>query len=147
MTSRACKSTYQPTCSGGFNLSANYVYTYARTCSGDQWTPLERSIRNAATIAANYFHSWGNYGLNVNINGRLQSKTYYPDYEDAPGYGIWNLNTSHSFDGLKHLYLEPSIGIDNIFDKVDRRIDSSNRKYALYSPGRMLVIGLKLKIK
>ena len=124
----------------GFNLSANYVYTYARTCSGDQWAPLERCIHNAATVAANYFHSWGNYGLSVNINGRLQSKTYYPDYEDAPGYGIWNLNTTHSFDGLKHLYLEPSIGIDNIFDKVDRRIDSSNRKYALYSPGRMLVI-------
>ncbi len=131
----------------GFNLSANYVYTYARSCSGEQWTPLERSIRHAATVAANYYHSWGNYGLNVNINGRLQSKTYYPDYEDAPGYGIWNLNTTHSFDGLKHLYLEPSIGIDNIFNKVDRRIDSSNRKYALYSPGRMLVIGLKLKIK
>ena len=131
----------------GFNLSANYVYTYARTCSGDQWSPLERSIRNAAIVAANYFHSWGNYGLNVNINGRLQSKTYYPDYEDAPGYGIWNLNTTHSFDGLKHLYLEPSIGIDNLFDKVDRRIDSSNRKYALFSPGRMLVIGLKLRIK
>ena len=131
----------------GFNLSANYVYTYARTCSGDLWTPLERSIRHAATVAANYHHSWGNYGLNVKVNGRLQSKTYYPDYEDAPGYGVWNLNTSHSFDGLKHLYLEPSIGIDNIFNKVDRRIDSSNRKYALYSPGRMLVIGLKLKIK
>ena len=131
----------------GFNLSANYVYTYARTKSGDDWTVLERSIRNAATVAANYYHSWGNYGLNVNINGRLQSKTYYPDYEDAPGYGIWNLNTTHTIDGLKHLLLEPSIGIDNIFDKVDRRIDSSNRKYALYSPGRMLVIGLKLKIK
>ncbi len=131
----------------GFNLSANYVYTYARTLSGDQWTAMERSIRNAATIAANYYHRWGNYGLNVNINGRLQSKTYYPDYEDAPGYGIWNLNTTHSFDGMKHLYLEPSIGIDNIFDKVDRRIDSTNRKYALYSPGRMLVIGLKMKIK
>ena len=57
----------------GFNLSANYVYTYARSCSGGQWTPLERSIRHAATVAANYFHSWGNYGLNVNINGRLQS--------------------------------------------------------------------------
>ena len=131
----------------GFNLSANYVYTYARTCTGEQWTALERSIRHAATIAANYYHSWGNYGLNVNINGRVQSKTYYPDYEDAPGYGIWNINTRHSFDGLKHLFLEPSIGVDNIFNKVDRRIDSSNRKYALYSPGRMLVIGLKLKIK
>ena len=131
----------------GFNLSANYVYTYARSCSDGQWAPLERSIRHAATVAANYYHSWGNYGLNVNVNGRLQSKTYYPDYEDAPGYGIWNLNTRHSINGIKHLYLEPSIGIDNIFNKVDRRIDSSNRKYALYSPGRMLVIGLKLKIK
>ena len=131
----------------GFNLSANYVYTYARSCSDDQWAPLERSIRHAATVAANSYHSWGNYGLNVNINGRLQSKTYYPDYEDAPGYGIWNLNTRHSINGIKHLYLEPSIGIDNIFNKVDHRIDSTNRKYALYSPGRMLVIGLKLKIK
>ena len=131
----------------GFNLSANYVYTYARSYSDNRWAPLERSIRHAATVAANYYHSWGNYGLNVNINGRVQSKTYYPDYEDAPGYGVWNLNTSHSIDGLKHLYLEPSIGVDNIFDKVDRRIDSSNRKYSLYSPGRMLVIGLKLKIK
>lgn len=131
----------------GFNLSANYVYTYARSCSDGQWAPLERSIRHAATVAANYYHSWGNYGLNVNVNGRLQSKTYYPDYEDAPGYGIWNLNTRHSINGIQHLYLEPSIGIDNIFNKVDRRIDSNNRKYALYSPGRMLVIGLKLKIK
>jgi outer membrane receptor for ferrienterochelin and colicins len=131
----------------GFNLSANYVYTYARSCSGDQWTALERSIRNAATVAANYYHSWGSYALNVNVNGRLQSKTYYPDYEDAPGYGIWNINTRHSFDVLKHLFIEPSIGIDNIFNKVDRRIDSTNRKYALYSPGRMLVVGLKLKIK
>lgn len=131
----------------GFNLSANYVYTYARTQSGDQWTAMERSIRHAATIAADYNHNWGNYTLNVNVNGRLQSKTYYPDYEDAPGYGIWNLNTTHTFSGLRHLLVEPSIGIDNIFDKVDRRIDSTNRKYALYSPGRMLVVGLKLKIK
>ena len=131
----------------GFNLSANYVYTYARTRSGEDWTLLERSIRNAATVAANYYHNWGNYSLNVNVNGRLQSKTYYPDYEDAPGYGIWNLNTAHSFEGLKHLFLEPSIGIDNIFNKVDRRIDSSMRKYALYSPGRTVVVGLKLKIK
>ena len=129
----------------GFNLSANYVYTYARYKSGAEWNTLERSIRHAATIAANYHHSWRKYGLNVNLNGRLQSKTYYPDYEDAPGFGIWNLNTTHSFDVAKWLFVEPSIGIDNIFDKVDNRIDSATRKYALYSPGRMLVVGLKVK--
>ena len=132
----------------GLNLSANYVYTYARTKSGEDWTVLERSIRHAATVAANYHHSWGHYGLNVNLNGRLQSKTYYiGTYEDAPGFGIWNLNTTHSFDVAKWFYLEPSIGVDNLFDKVDDRIDSSIRKYALYSPGRMLVVGLKVKFK
>ena len=129
----------------GFNLSTNYVYTYARTKSDEEWSFLERSIRHVATIAANYHHSWGQYGLNVNLNGRLQSKTYYPGYEDAPGYGVWNLNTTHSFNCLKWAYVEPSIGIDNIFDRVDNRIDSTKRKYALYSPGRMIVVGLKLK--
>ena len=132
----------------GFNLSTNYVYTYARSKSGEEWSPLERSIRHAATIAANYHHAWGKYGLNINLNGRLQSKTYYTGtYENAPGFGIWNLNTTHSFDVAKWFYLEPSIGVDNLFDKVDDRIDSSIRKYALYSPGRMLVVGLKVKFK
>ena len=130
------------------NLSSNYVYTYARTCSGEEWTVLERSIRHAATIAANYHHSWGKYGLNVNLNGRLQSKTYYTgSYEDAPGFGVWNLHTTHSLNMLKWAYLEPSVGVDNLFDKVDNRIDSSTRKYALYSPGRMLVVGLKVRFK
>jgi outer membrane receptor for ferrienterochelin and colicins len=132
----------------GLNLSANYVYTYARSYSNDEWTVLERSIRHAATVAANYHHSWGRYGLTVNLNGRLQSKTYYTgSYEDAPGFGIWNLNTTHTFDIVKWAVLEPSIGIDNLFNKVDRRIDSSVRKYALYSPGRMLVVGLKVRFK
>ena len=132
----------------GFNLSANYVYTYARSKSAAEWENLERSIRHAATVAANYHHAWRRYGLNVNLNGRLQSKTYYTGtYEDAPGFGIWNLNTTHTFDIAKWIVLEPSIGIDNLFDKADRRIDSTNRKYALYSPGRMLVVGLKVKFK
>ena len=132
----------------GFNLSANYVYTYARTKSGEEWSVLERSIRHAATIAANYHHTWGKYGLNINLNGRMQSKTYYTGtYEDAPGYGIWSLHTTHTFDCTRWAFVEPSIGIDNLFDKVDRRTDSSTRKYALYSPGRMLVLGLRMKFK
>jgi outer membrane receptor for ferrienterochelin and colicins len=134
----------------GFNLNANYVYTYAKSMETDDngqevWRPLERSIRHAATVAVNYHHAWRRYGLNVNLNGRLQSKTYYPDYEDAPGYGVWNLHTTHSFHVARWAYVEANIGVDNIFDRVDRRIDSSIRKYALYSPGRMLVAGLRVK--
>ncbi len=129
----------------GFNLSGHYACTYARSKSGDTWTVLERSIRNAATLAANYHHSWRGYGLNVNLNGRLQSKTYYTSYENAPGFGIWNLLTTHTFEMVKWALVEPSLGVENIFDRVDSRIDSANRKYALYSPGRMLVVGLKVK--
>ena len=131
----------------GFDLSANYVYTYARTKSGTDWTIMERSIRNAATIIADWHHSWGNYALNVNLNGKLQSKTYYTSYENAPGFGLWNLNTIHTFNTVKWAVIEPSIGIENLFDRLDRRIDSSNRRYALYTPGRMLVIGLKVRFK
>lgn len=134
----------------GFNLNANYVYTYARSMETDDngqevWRPLEHSIRHAVTVAVNYHHAWRRYGLNVNLNGRLQSKTYYPDYEDAPGYGVWNLHTTHSFHVARWAYVDANIGVDNIFDRVDRRIDSSIRKYALYSPGRMLVAGLRVK--
>ena len=131
----------------GFNLSVNYAYTYARSQSDGQWTTLERSIRHAATVTANYHHTWGRYGLNVNLNGKLQSKTYYTSYEDAPGFGLWNLHTTHSFDCNRWVYLDPSVGIDNIFNRVDDRIDSSQRKYALYTPGRMLVVGLKVRFK
>lgn len=132
----------------GFNLSGHYAYTYARTQTDGEWTVLERSIRHAGTVAANYRHTWGHYSLNVNLNGRLQSKTYYTGtYEDASGFTLWNLYTTHTFDVVRWAYIEPGIGIDNIFNKVDRRIDSPNRKYALYSPGTMLVIGLKVRFK
>ena len=139
----------------GFNLSANYAYTYARTAVPDaspsgptSWQPLDRSIRHTATVAADYHYNWRRYALNVNLNGRLQSKTYYTgSYEDAPGFGLWNLHTTFHLPLASHLQMDPSIGIDNLFDRVDRRIDSSIRKYALYSPGRMLVVGLRVMIQ
>ena len=80
----------------------------------------------------------------MNLNGRFQSATYYPAYEDAPGYGVINLNTTHTFTVGRMFKLVPSIGIDNIFDKTDHRIDNPSQKFALYSPGRMLVVGLKV---
>jgi len=130
-----------------FSLSASYAYIYARSKSGDEWTLMDRSIKNTATVAANYSHRWGEYALNVNVNGRLQSTTYYSAYENAPGFGVWNVNTTHTIDCLDWVLIQPSIGVDNIFDRVDTRIDGSKRRYALYSPGRMLTVGLTLKLK
>lgn len=126
------------------SITANYAYTYARTKTAGVWETLERSVKNSATVAANYSHSWGKYTLNANLNGRFQSKTYFIDYENAPGFGTVSLNTTHSFHFSKFL-VEPSLGVDNIFDKVDNRIDWSKRRYAYLSSGRMLVAGVKLK--
>ncbi len=129
------------------SLMANYAYTNGRSKSGGEWTVLERTFKNSATAAVNYAHTWGNYKLNVNLNGRFQSRTYYPAYEDAPGYGLVNINTTHTFDFNRWFTLMPSIGVDNILGKTDHRIDTSTRRYALYSPGRMLVVGLKINFK
>ena len=85
--------------------------------------------------------------MNLHLNGRLQSKVYYPGDADgnAPGYGIWNLNTRHTFDGFRNFVIEPGIGIDNIFNKKDNR--PLNKNFALYSPGRSVVISLALRLK
>jgi len=126
------------------DLGVNYSWNYAKTRTGDEWSLLERSVRNTLTLSSDFHHTWGLYSLNVRLSARLQSKTYYPNYENAPGYGVWNLNTTHTFRVSDKLVLEPYIGIDNIFDKVDKRPDSSLRKYALYNPGRMILAGLRI---
>ena len=132
----------------GFTLAGNYTYAYGRGMNeGGEWQNIERSIRHTATITGNYAHSWNDYTLNLNLNARLQSKVYYPGDADgnAPGYGIWNLNTRHTFDGFRNFVVEPGIGIDNIFNKKDNRPLSKN--FALYSPGRSVVVSLALRLK
>ena len=132
----------------GFTLAGNYTYAYGRGLNeGGEWQNIERSIRHTATITGNYTHSWSDYTLNLNLNGRLQSKVYYPGDADgnAPGYGIWNLNTRHTFDGFRNFVIEPGIGIDNIFNKKDNR--PLNKNFALYSSGRSVVISLALRLK
>lgn len=127
-------------------LVMNYSYTLARTRSGEVWSNMERSVRNTCTLTANYGHTWGKYRLGVNLNARFQSKTYYPTYEDAPGYGIMNLNTTHTFTLRKGFTIEPGLGIDNLLDKTDHRIDGSKTRFALYSPGRTFMASLKLSL-
>ena len=57
-----------------------------------------------------------------------------------------NLNASLKKSFAKRRWTA-SVGVDNILDKTDHRIDTTTRKYALYSPGRMFVVGLKVNFK
>ena len=132
----------------GITLTGNYNYAYARGLNDDgTWQNINRSVRHTANFTGNYSHSWNNYTLNVNLNGRLQSKVYYPGDADgdAPGYGIWNLHTRHTFDNFRNFILEPGIGIDNLFNKTDNR--PLNHNFTLYSPGRYVVVSMIIKLK
>lgn len=132
----------------GLNLAMNYAFIHARSRSDGIWENLERSIRHTGTVIANYRRAWRPYTLGITLNGRLQSKTYYNGkYDDAPGFGIWNIQTTHNLHPTRWTDIELSLGVDNIFNQVDKRIDSSTRRYALYSPGTMVVGGLKVKFK
>ena len=132
----------------GLSLGLNYAYTYARSQENGEWQNLERSIHNTGTLVANYRRAWKWYSLGITLNGRLQSKTYYNGkYENAPGFGIWNLMTTHQFRPAHWNEIEVSLGVDNLFNRVDDRIGATNRRYALYSPGTMVVGGLKIKFR
>lgn len=130
------------------SLGVNYAFAYGRGLNDDgTWQTLNRSIRHTATVNANYAHTWGSYTLNVNLTGRVQSKTYYPGDADgdAPGYGIWNLTSRHTLDSFRSFTLTPGIGVDNILNRRDNR--PLNKNFALYSPGRSVVVSLTLKLK
>lgn len=130
----------------GLDMSAKYACIYGRQQSDGVWQNLERSIRNTLTLMTNYHHAWHKYVLDINFNGHLQSKTYYPpEYENAPGFGIWNLNVIQTLQWGRGYSIQPSIGIENIFNTKDDRIDSSTLRYANFSAGRMMVVGLKIK--
>lgn len=132
----------------GLQLSANYALAHGMGLNDDgTWQRLNRGVLHTGTFTANYTHTWGFYNLNVNLNGRVQSKTYYPGDADgnAPGYGVWNLTTRHTFSCFRSFSLTPGIGIENILNHRDSRPLNSN--FALYSPGRSVLVSLNVTFK
>jgi outer membrane receptor for ferrienterochelin and colicins len=132
----------------GFSVSGNYAYASAKGKDSEGvWGPILRSVRHTGTISGNYAHNLADSRININLNGRFQSKRLHPGhaYGNAPGYGIWNLNTQYTFDSFRHFILEPGLGINNIFDRVDDRPSGVN--YALLSPGRTIFVSLAMRLK
>lgn len=137
----------------GFALSGGYTYTdsKAKTKTLNTKTqeyettesPVDKSVHNVANAALTWDHSWGIYHLNVNLNGHIQSRRYSSTYGYAPEYSQWNITTSHTIR-LKSCTLQPTLGIDNIFNKRDTSYWNSN--FSTINPGRALVVGCSLKI-
>ena len=136
----------------GFSLSAGYTYTDSRATSVtldtktqqyvEKETPVDKSVRNVANVSATWDRIWGSYHLNINLNGHIQGRRYSSTYGYAPRYQQWNLNTSHAFI-MSSYVLEPSIGIENIFNERDTSPWNSN--FSTINPGRALYVSMKAK--
>ncbi len=139
---------YGFTLAGGYTFSDSKAETQALNKKTQEYTttetPVDKSVKNVANVNASWAHSWGNYRLNVNINGHIQGRRYSSTYGYAPEYQQWDIMTKHTFS-LKQVLVEPGIGIDNVFNKRDTSYWNSN--FSTVNPGRSVYVSLTLKFK
>lgn len=138
----------------GFTLSGGYSYTdsKARTKTLDAKTqsytitenPVDKSVRDVTNVNLTWNHAWGDYYLNVNLNGHVQGRRYSSTYGYAPKYQQWDLNTRHTFI-MQHFTLEPCVGIENLFNQRDTSYWNSN--FSTINPGRTLYVSVALKFR
>lgn len=119
----------------GFTAGAGYTLTDGK---------VDKAVRHVGNVNATYDKTWSNYHLNVSLNGHVQGRRYSSTYGYAKGYSQWDLNTRHTVT-LKQYILEPGIGIENIFNKVDRSFWNSN--YSTINPGRSLYVSLAMRFR
>ena len=128
----------------GFTLGGGYILTDSKAISDGKETPVDKSVKQSGNVNARWDHNWGDYHLNVNLNGHIQSERWSSTYGYAPGYSQWDLNTTHTFY-VEDFILEPGLGIENIFNERDTRPWNSN--FSTTSPGRAVYVSLALKFR
>ena len=128
----------------GFTLGGGYILTDSKAISDGKETPVDKSVKHSGNVNARWDHNWGDYHLNVNLNGHIQSERWSSTYGYAPGYSQWDLNTTHTFY-VEDFILEPGLRIENIFNERDTRPWNSN--FSTVNPGRAVYVSLALKFR
>ena len=136
----------------GFTLGGGYTFTdsEAETQTLDNatqqyvvtTTPVDKSVKHVGNAFASWDHTWGDYHLNVTLNGHLQGERYSSTYGYADGFSQWDLTTRHTIV-LHNFTLEPGFGIENILNKRDTSYWNSN--FATVTPGRSFIVSLRMK--
>lgn len=133
----------------GFTFGGGYTFidTEAKQRQADgifEIAPIDKSIKHLGNLRGSWEHTWGKYHLQVNLQGRLQGKRYSQSYGYAPKFQQWDLNTRHTFN-LRTVVLEPGVGIENLFDEIDRR--PWNNNFSTLNPGRSVYVSLLVRFK
>ncbi len=132
-------------------LAAGYSWSDAKaqySTTGNmylKYLPIDGSQNHAGTLTASWQHAWGRYRLGLGIYGRAQSKTHYIEDNNAKAFQTWRLNTAHSLLKLKKWSLTMNVGVDNIFNFVDRTPFGRNR--ATNTPGCNFYASVLVKFK
>lgn len=144
-----CILKYQP--SPAISLNAGYSFTDPKAQYPNQgihymeYIPINATSQHAATLTASWQHSWKRYRLGVSANGRYQSTKHYIVDNNADAFQTWRLNTAHTLLGLKTWTLTFNVGVDNLFNYIDRTPFGRNR--ATSTPGRNYYASLLIKYK
>ncbi len=138
----------------GITLGAGYTFTnsQAKTKTLNTKTqeyetttsPVDKSVRDVFSFIATWDRTFRNYHLNVCLNGHQQGRRYSSTYGYADGYGQWDISTKHTFT-LRQFVVEPSVGMENIFNQRDTSPWSSN--FSTINPGRTAFVSLALRFK
>jgi len=133
----------------GFTIGGGYVYTDSKAITNNTdgtvtETPVDKSVRNSGSVNLRWDHTWGNYHLNIDLNGHMQGERYSSTYGYSPAYNQFDLHTHHSFY-LDEYIIEPGLGITNIFNERDTRPWNSN--FSTVDPGRSIYASLSIKFR
>lgn len=110
-----------------------------------KYTHINGTSKHNANLRASWSNTWHSYKMGISINGRYQSKTYYISDGDAKGYQIWRITTSHRIVNTKQWRLDTDLGVDNLFDYIDRTPMGRNR--ATTTPGRTVFAAIAVTFK
>lgn len=135
------------------SFSGGYSYTNAKAQYTDDpddpnymlYTPINGTSFHNANWKVAWHRDWKRYRLDVSLFGRYSSTRYYITDGNASPFQLWRLDTSHQLLRNDKWRLVAHVGIDNLFDYVDRTPFGRHR--ATTSPGRTVYASLILKFQ
>ena len=133
-----------------WTLGAGYSYldTDAQLYDSDSGTLNKVTIDGMAHHKASWFAMWNHtfsplYKLGIGVYGRMSSKRYYQLNGDGKGYQLWRLATTHDITYEKKSAMRVEVGVDNIFDYVDRTYHGLH--LGTTTPGRTFYASLTIR--
>ncbi len=131
-------------CKPGYGLSFLVAYNYVSAKDEITKLTLQRAIRHSGNFSANWFKGFNNSDLNLNLSAQIRSSRYEDSQPAAPGYAQWNFTARYTLRFPKYFSsLEPSVGVENIFDKTDKRY--FGYYFSTLSPGRVYWASIALR--